>query len=145
MNTSRRLRNPLLSIALITAAFCLLLDGCLHNSRTIWSEESPSPDGLWLATAHTDEFSGPGNAGLYTQVELKRRRGPKETTEILLFDFQSATPDKATVEMKWLTPTRLDVTYAGNAVLDFQVVKCAGIDISVQDLSNDIANDKTPK
>ncbi len=139
---SRHVRNSLLSIAVITAALGLLLYGC-HNPITTWSEESPSPDGLWLATAHTDQFSGPGNAGLVTRVELKRLRGHKQTIEILLFDFQAATPDKARVTMKWLTPTHLDVTYAGNAALDFQVVKCAGIDISVRDLSNDNATGET--
>jgi hypothetical protein len=37
------------------------------------------------------------------------------------------------------------VTYGGDANLDFQVVKCAGIDISVQDLSADTTTGKNSK
>jgi hypothetical protein len=46
------------------------------------------------------------------------------------------------LKMEWLTPTHLEVTYGpggspGDEVnLDFQVVKIAGIDISVRGLSN---------
>lgn len=132
------------AISLVTIAVCVLLCGC-RNATTIWSAESRSPDGLWLAMAHTDQYSGPGNAGLYTTVELKRPNGSKEVTEILLFDFNAVTPDRATVKMNWLTPTHLDVAYGGNANLDFQVVKCAGIDISVRDLSGDTTNGKNSK
>jgi len=39
------------------------------------------------------------------------------------------------VEMKWITPTHLDLAYKGQRTLDFQAVKCAGIDISVRDVS----------
>jgi hypothetical protein len=52
--------------------------------------------------------------------------------------------------MEWLTPTHLNVTYGehprvGEHVsLDFQVVKCAGVDISVQDLSGDTTKGKDP-
>jgi len=38
--------------------------------------------------------------------------------------------------MKWATPTHLEVMYDGRADLGFQVVKYAGIDISVRDLSS---------
>ena len=130
-----------MSLAII--AVCVSLYGC--GPTTIWSAEARSPDGLWLAMAHTDQFSGPGNAGLYTIVELKRPNGFKKVTEILLFDFNEDTPDRATVKMDWLTPTHLEVTYGGNPNLSFQVVKCAGIDISVHHLSGDITNGKNSK
>jgi hypothetical protein len=45
------------------------------------------------------------------------------------------------LKMEWVTPTHLDVTYGASARpgdhvdLDFQVVKCAGIDISVREIS----------
>ena len=42
--------------------------------------------------------------------------------------------------MKWETPTHLAVTYDGRAAsLEFQAVKCGGVDISVRDLSNETA------
>jgi hypothetical protein len=40
--------------------------------------------------------------------------------------------------MKWESPTHLDVAYNGRAAtLYFQVVKCAGIDISARDVLNE--------
>lgn len=131
------------AISLATIAVCVLLYGC--GPTTIWSAEARSPDGLWLATAHTEQFSGPGNAGLYTIVDLKWLRGSKRVTEILSFDFNEDTPDKATVKMNWLTPTHLEVVYGGNPNLGFQVVKGAGIDISVQHLSGGLTNGKNSK
>ncbi len=48
--------------------------------------------------------------------------------------------------MKWVTPSHMDVAYNGRAGdLDFQVVKIAGIDISVQDLSSEPTNGKHSK
>lgn len=47
------------------------------------------------------------------------------------------------LKMEWVAPTHLDVTYGASArpgdhvSLNFQVVKYAGIDISVRDLSNE--------
>jgi hypothetical protein len=39
--------------------------------------------------------------------------------------------------MKWVSPSRLDVTYNGRAAtLYFQAVKYAGIDISTRDVSS---------
>jgi len=39
--------------------------------------------------------------------------------------------------MKWVTPSHLNVTYDKHPDLYFQVVKFAGIDIPVQDLSSE--------
>jgi hypothetical protein len=50
------------------------------------------------------------------------------------------------LKMEWVTPTHLEVTYGesgrpGDHVsLDFQVVKCAGIDISVRHFSSETTN-----
>ena len=38
--------------------------------------------------------------------------------------------------MKWITPSHLEVTFSGHPDLYFQVVKYAGIEISVRDLSS---------
>jgi len=38
--------------------------------------------------------------------------------------------------MKWLTPSHLEVTFSGHPDLNFQVVRYAGIEISVRDLSS---------
>jgi hypothetical protein len=46
-------------------------------------------------------------------------------------------PSASLMEMTWLSPTHLEVTYKGNASLNFQAVKCTGIDTSVRDLSTE--------
>jgi hypothetical protein len=69
-------------------------------------------------------------------VYLKRPDDSKPPVEILELANESAYPSGITsVDMAWLTPTHLEVTYKGHASLNFQAVKCAGIDISIRDLS----------
>jgi hypothetical protein len=121
------------AILFLIIGACVLVPGC--NPETVWSAEAVSPDGYWVASARTDRYSGPGNAGLYTTVYLRRARGPKGPTEILLLDQQETGP--ITLKMNWLTPSHLEVAYTEHQNLDFQAVKCAGIDISVRDLSSD--------
>jgi hypothetical protein len=61
--------------------------------------------------------------------------------EILQLSDDYETPsDEISVEMKWLTPTHLELTYKGHRTLDFQAVKCFGVDISVRDLSGGTAS-----
>jgi hypothetical protein len=56
-------------------------------------------------------------------------------TEILEFSHEYATMN---LKMEWITPTHLNVMYGesgkpGDEVnLDFQAVKCGGVEISVQ-------------
>jgi hypothetical protein len=104
---------------------------------TIWSTAVQSPDGRWLAMAVTKQHSGPGNALLQTTVLLRRTKGSKEPIEIMLF-----TQDDKFIDLKlvWLTGSHLEVTYKQPATIDFQVVKCGGVDISVRDLSAGVVN-----
>jgi hypothetical protein len=121
---------------LLTIAVCALLTSC-KNGTTIWSTEVQSPDGRWIARALTKQYSGPGNAGLLTTVYMKRIKGPDEPIEILLFE-QDAT--SINLKMNWLTASHLEVTYKQPAVIDFQAIKCGGVDISVRDVSSDSAS-----
>jgi hypothetical protein len=120
------------SILLLTIAVCALLTSC-KNGTTIWSTEVQSPDGRWLAMALTEQYSGPGTAALETTVLLKHTKGPKEPIEVLLFAQDTKSID---LKMNWLTPSHLEVTYKQPAAIDFQAIKCGGVDISVRDLSN---------
>jgi hypothetical protein len=130
-------------VSFMIIGLCVLASGC-DAPQTIWSAEARSPDGSSLATARTVQFSGPGNAGLYTSVYLKRTTYSNPAEEILLFDENNVTQSdaaKLNLVMKWETPSRLSVTYNGRvATLDFQVVKYAGIDISARDLSSPAFN-----
>jgi len=116
---------------LAAISICALLAGC-HNSATIWSTEARSFDGLWIAVARRDQYGGPGNAGLQTTVLLKRTAGDTRPIEVLLLDESQGPTD---LKINWLTPSHLEVTYKQPVSIDFQAIKCAGIDISVRDLS----------
>jgi hypothetical protein len=41
------------------------------------------------------------------------------------------------LQMKWLTPLHLDVTYSGHPELNFQAVKLWGADISLRNVASD--------
>jgi len=55
--------------------------------------------------------------------------------EILLLDQQET--GEITLKMNWLISSHLELAYTKHPSLDFQAVKCAGIDISVRDLSSE--------
>ncbi len=128
------IRNP---ISLTMIVICALLSGC-QDVQTIWSAETRSPDGHWLASAHTVQHFGPGTAGIITTVYLKRINDSNPPMEVLAFSHDVR---MISLAMNWPTPSHLDVTYNSHtASLYFQVVKCAGVDISVRDLSRETTN-----
>jgi hypothetical protein len=120
------------ALALVLCAWPL---GCQQDVQTIWSAEARSPDGHWLATAQTIQHFGPGAAGIETKVYLKFLSNTP--TQILEF-FHDGNDASSTINltMKWATPSHLDVTYNGLASLDFQAVKCGGVEISVRVVSS---------
>lgn len=125
---------------LVILLVCLAVVGC-QDKATIWSAESVSPDGNWRAMAHTDQYGGPGTARVQTIVLLKRTNMTGASIEILEFENDSANPPGITaVKMDWLTPSHLQVSFGRQAHLYFQVVKSAGIEISVRDNSSSTTN-----
>ncbi len=112
--------------------------GC-HQYQITRLEEARSPDGHWLASASTIQNFGPGAASVDTTVDLRRTNVSERPMEVLGFSVGSLASQSGTLNltMKWETPSHLDVTYNGHAAtLYFQVVKYAGIEISVRDLSS---------
>ena len=99
-----------------------------------WSEQSVSPDGTWIALASNQRGGGMGAAYKDAIVRLKRTRGPNAEITILSFSNEAQVAD---LKMDWISPTHLNVTYSSYAALDFQAVKCAGIDISVVEVQRE--------
>jgi hypothetical protein len=134
--------------ALIVIGVCVLGSSCQRvGVVTIWTAEARSPDGLWLASARTEQHGGPGSAGILTSVYLKRTNVSQPPMEVLGFSCSGPAPrpyrmDNANaggtinLTMKWVTSSHLDVTYDGHPDLYFQVAKIAGIEISARDLSS---------
>jgi hypothetical protein len=141
------------SILLTILGLCVLWSGCRSSldDLTVWKTEVRSPDGLWIASAVTIQNGGFGSANIGTVVSLQQADVPRPPIEVLEFNCEGPVPHPYTLDnvanaggtinltMKWLTPSRLDVTYNGRkGNLDFQAVKAFGtIEISVQDLSRE--------
>ena len=67
-------------------------------------------------------------------VRLKRSAGPTEEITILSFSNESQVAD---LKMDWTDSTHLTVSYPSYAAIDFQAIKCAGINISVVEIQKD--------
>ena len=144
--TSTHSRNVLTMrkvMLFMIAALTILELGC-QGPATLWLEQSRSPDGLWLATARGQQWSGPGNAYEATLVYLKWVKGSQPPIQILGFSDQDATT--VHVKMEWVTPRHLNVIYAPSSGpndsvnVDFQAIKCADVEITIQKLSTEAFN-----
>lgn len=130
---SSRLAIRKVILPFVVGVFVLGTSGSRPSGpKMIWKAEARSPDGLWLASARTEQYSGPGNAGLYTLVYLKRVNVSEPLKEVLLIDYQSAYPSQANVKMNWSSPSHLEVIYDGDGMINSQVASYHGIDISVR-------------
>jgi hypothetical protein len=119
--------------------------------RLIWSAEAKSPDGNVLSPYHninnpnvlakacTTDSSGGFSIldSTFTEVYLTYATGSRTETKVLtLADAEGVDETKNTrVEMNWITPTHLELTFKGNQTVTFQAVKWKDIDISVRDVS----------
>jgi hypothetical protein len=116
--------------------------GCREGGTTL-SAEARSPDGRWVASAFSKQFGGPGTAGLYTNVYLRRTDVQQDPIEVLGFSVGEVSSQSGdlNLSMTWQSPSRLEVTYNGHAAtLYFQVVKCSGIEILTRGVSDEMSN-----
>lgn len=134
----RRTYSTLL-IGLLAAAIV----SCGQGGETIWSVESRSPDGLWIATGRADRYSGPGNAAIIVGVYLRRTNGSYPEEPVLNF-YGQLPPDKSGVDLaiKWLTPSQLQVSFSQPPDLYYQVSRYAGIEISVRNVARPAAAER---
>ena len=127
-----KLSSFLKSTLFLTLACCAILSGC--KSAPVWSGEAKSPDGKTIATASTFQDAGFLAGGTQTTVYLNWAVGSQSKTLILAYSDGPTAQDMG-VEMRWLTPTHLELSYEGQRSLDFQAVKCNGIDITLREIS----------
>ena len=109
--------------------------GACGEDPTIWSATSRSPNGNWLAVAHTVRHTGPGANGVETIVEIRQSTGLlKHSQRVLAFMNDGGSMD---LKMNWVSPSHLEVVYKDDPeVLYYQVIKTSGIEISARDLSS---------
>ena len=126
------------------AAFAFL-SGC-RSDPTVWRTELLSPDRAWLAVARTDQYGGFGSAYVDTVVSLKKLDGnvnrgkPFDVLEYpdggpirksyLLSDENAG--GGVNLKMKWISASHLEINYSGNIDPDLQVVRFAGVDITLR-------------
>jgi hypothetical protein len=94
----------------VTVLTCTLLGGC-GEDPTIWSATSRSPDGNWLAVAHTVQHTGPGANGVEAIVELKEIKRSivvRRSQTVLAFMNEGASMG---LKMNWVTPSHLEVVF----------------------------------
>ena len=128
-----RLRIGLGSSVLTMFGLCLLMGSCKNTERT-WSAQAKSPDGRYVVIAETLRPGGWGTgAPAQTTVDLNYTSGHQSSSEILTFVDGSDEPDGMNVGMKWLSPTQLELIYKGHPTIEFQAVKCRGVDISTRE------------
>ena len=125
------------SVLLLILGACVLISSC-DGPRTTVAGESRSPDGKMVATAYRLEAGGIGTGDIATHVYLNWTKGSQAATIILAFKDGEDDPNSdMSVGMNWITPTHLELTYKGPRTIDFEAVKCHGIDISLRDLSGE--------
>lgn len=145
MNIARRY----LSRSSMLIVLCVITSSCRRDIPTIWRSELKSPDGAWLAIAHTEQDGGFGSAYIGTFVDLESTDATVNNGKpftILSFDCPGPAAhayvlDPANaggtigLQMRWLDPSHLDVTYDGKANVILQVAKFSNVSISLRDLS----------
>jgi len=129
------------AVWLVVMSVSVLAVGC-RNVATTWTSEATSPDGRWVASARSQQWGGPGTAYDATTVYLKDVESSRAPTQIILFSHQYATMN---LNMQWITPAHLVVTYGPNSkpgdrvAVEFQAAKVEGVDISIQQQSGEAA------
>jgi|ERR1700688_51944 len=115
--------------------------GCGSPDTRTWSTEARSPDGKMIAHAWTTHPSGIGTGDFGTFVNLNWTIGSQSPTVVLTFSDGADQPggDK-TVGINWLSTTQLELIYKGKRTIEFEAIKCHGVDISVRDLSSATTN-----
>lgn len=128
---------------MVLGAICLSLCGC-KNPQSVWTAESKSPDGKMVATAQAFANGGFGVSGSpATFVYLNWATGSQKPKEILELSNESDTPEGESVGIKWVSPSRLELTYhKGQQEIEFQAVKFLNVDIGVTDLSTSSGNSR---
>jgi hypothetical protein len=111
-----------------------IVGGCGSATQTVWSVESKSPDGRWVATAKTDQTSGPANAFAYTEVELKSATRSDSAVTILGFPAESLGNSNTAPELEWIASRHLQVSFRCTPKFDTHVIRYAGIEISVREM-----------
>jgi hypothetical protein len=86
---------------LLTSVLFAACIGC-KNNETTWRSQSKSPNGQWIAIAHTENTAGGfGTGAQWTTVELKQSFAGAKPVEVLVID--EGPVDISNLKMMWPT------------------------------------------
>ena len=109
---------------------CVLDSGCQDNSR--WGL-AISPDGKRIARIHTVE-PGPMGIGVFgTTVDVNWTEGSQQPVIVFEVGNGPSEPNGLAVGLRWLDSAHLQIIYKHGQTIDFQAVKCCGIEISASE------------
>jgi hypothetical protein len=118
---------------LVPIIVAVQIAACGGRPEIIWSQESRSPDGRWLAIAETQSVSGPGNNYFGTVVSLQRSDSSERQT-ILAFSQNDLTRAKLAhnhPSVSWSSPSQLNVVFARLPEFDAIATRYDGVSIAV--------------
>jgi hypothetical protein len=91
-----------------------LLSACRASDKT-WFLDLRSLDGKHIATGRSDVYGGFGTDAAQTTVALNWTSGSQSAISILVLPDAPQKPgDPSLLDMKWLSPAVLQLTYTGN-------------------------------
>jgi hypothetical protein len=126
--------TTLLLLLVLTAT---IFEAACNQSKNIWSAQAKSPDGKVVANGQAVVRNRGLSIISIVETNVYVQWAGDERSQMLvlnLADGSDAPPD-TTVDMRWLGPRHLELTYRGPRAVGFQAVKWAGVDISVRDLT----------
>jgi hypothetical protein len=127
--------------SLIAFAAASSLVACRYDP-TVWKEDFRAPDGAWVAKARTDQWGGFGSAYVATTVSLVRVDGTYnrgKAFDILSYPGGGPIPktyvlsdDNADrdLQLKWLTPTHLEITHLSPVEPTLEVIRFGNVDVT---------------
>ena len=118
-------------LALLVAVLSVAVYGCGSSRETIWSAKVVSPNGVWIANARTDAWSGPGVGTAASSVCLARTAEPRDCTDVISY-MESATNLRP--QITWGSDNELVVRIPDPSKVDLQTVKFADIRITLKAL-----------
>ena len=122
-------------IFIVISGVFILGTGC-EGPKTILIGESKSPDGTVIARVYKSQLSGIGTGDASTVVNLNWTKGSQAPMTVLAFDDGLDQPEgDKNVGIKWIAPTKLELSYRAPRHIGFQATKWHGIDISLRELS----------
>jgi hypothetical protein len=135
---SRRMKRVVQVVPLVCAILCALIVWGCRKRGVVWSAKAQSPDTQFVATAEAFANDGFGTAGVpATFVYVDWAHGSQHPTEIAVFSAAGSGAEFQSVELRWLSESRLDVVYhKDKQTVDFEAVRWGNVQITLRGVSS---------